>query len=84
MPSGTLSNRHTCVGGQVDTPGERCCTAKYLDSLRLKHSLHHVPIAPQHTRVVNAKSVVEQLLHLLIPAHPDIPPEYVKHRIFLT
>lgn len=56
----------------------------YLDRTRLEHPLHHVPVRPQHPRMMDPKPMVKQLPHLLIPRLPDIPPEEVELRMLLA
>ena len=50
----------------------------HLDSLVLKHLLHHVPITPQHARMMYPKARIKQLLHLLVPTRPYLLPVKLK------
>ena len=51
----------------------------HLDCTSLEHPLHHIPIRPQHPRVMYTKSAIKQLLHLLIPRPANLPTEPPVH-----
>ena len=60
------------VGGQVDAPGQRGGAAQHLQVAPGEHALHQAAVGSQHARVVDPKTVREELPHLLVPGALDL------------
>mmetsp|Transcript_30774 Transcript_30774/g.100165 ORF Transcript_30774/g.100165 Transcript_30774/m.100165 type:complete len:276 (-) Transcript_30774:2176-3003(-) len=60
------------VRREIDTPGQRCCAHKHLDSTVAERTFHERTVRSQHAGVVHTESVREKLLHLAIATAGDV------------
>ena len=55
-----------CVGGQVDPPGQSSRADQHFDQPFGEQPLHEVAVLTQHSSVVDAEPVQEQVSELLV------------------